>query len=313
MVTPVAWKGSADQRAVGAANCLAFFPPGERTFAAGEHVAIHRLGSRPLLRWPPLMWSGRSHGMQQSDGWTRLWLSSASGLLLWAALPPLGWWPLAWIAPVFWLRLITQDQLRWPPALRGHLVQFGAVLDRRDAGNSVGTLGQLPRTRGARVISGDLRAAVHRGGSACGASLAHPAAVGCTDRLDGHGTAARLRAAWLLDGHVGAHAGAANCASSRWRTCAAPTRSVSGDVGGSGLVTAWSASRATAGGSGPCCMPCRWWCWRSAYGQYRLGQSTATTRRPTGGARGVDSGFDRHDLRGQPGPVRGRCSSNTAI
>jgi apolipoprotein N-acyltransferase len=41
-----------------------------------------------------------------------LWLSSASSLLLWAALPPLNWWPLAWIAPVCWLRLITQDPLR---------------------------------------------------------------------------------------------------------------------------------------------------------------------------------------------------------
>lgn len=45
MVTPVAWEGSADQRAVGAANCLAFFPPGECTFAAGEQVAIHRMNA----------------------------------------------------------------------------------------------------------------------------------------------------------------------------------------------------------------------------------------------------------------------------
>jgi molybdopterin molybdotransferase len=45
MVTPVVWEGSADQRAVGAANCLAVFPPGERTFASGEQVAIHLLDS----------------------------------------------------------------------------------------------------------------------------------------------------------------------------------------------------------------------------------------------------------------------------
>jgi apolipoprotein N-acyltransferase len=31
--------------------------------------------------------------------------------LLWAALPPVRWWPLAWIAPLFWLRLIAQSQL----------------------------------------------------------------------------------------------------------------------------------------------------------------------------------------------------------
>lgn len=43
-VTPVTWEGSADQRAVSEANCLAFFPPGDRTFAAGECVAIHRFG-----------------------------------------------------------------------------------------------------------------------------------------------------------------------------------------------------------------------------------------------------------------------------
>lgn len=52
--------------------------------------------------------------MARSTAWfdSPLWLSSASSLLVWAALPPLGWWPLAWIAPVFWLRLIRQDPLR---------------------------------------------------------------------------------------------------------------------------------------------------------------------------------------------------------
>ncbi len=32
-------------------------------------------------------------------------------MLLWAALPPLNWWPLAWIAPVCWLLLIQQEKL----------------------------------------------------------------------------------------------------------------------------------------------------------------------------------------------------------
>jgi apolipoprotein N-acyltransferase len=35
------------------------------------------------------------------------------GALLWAALPPLGLWPLAWIAPVWWVLLIRRQQL--PP------------------------------------------------------------------------------------------------------------------------------------------------------------------------------------------------------
>ena len=32
-------------------------------------------------------------------------------MLLWASFPPLGWWPLAWIAPVGWLLLIRYDRL----------------------------------------------------------------------------------------------------------------------------------------------------------------------------------------------------------
>jgi apolipoprotein N-acyltransferase len=37
-------------------------------------------------------------------------LAAASGLLLWAAFPPLGWWPLAWLAPVGWLWLIRRPE-----------------------------------------------------------------------------------------------------------------------------------------------------------------------------------------------------------
>ncbi|MGA2254811.1 MAG: hypothetical protein ABSG53_09130, partial [Thermoguttaceae bacterium] len=36
-------------------------------------------------------------------------------MLLWAALPPLGLWPLAWIAPVWWVMLIRREKL---PLLR---------------------------------------------------------------------------------------------------------------------------------------------------------------------------------------------------
>jgi molybdopterin molybdotransferase len=42
-VSPVAWQGSADQTAVAAANCLAFFPPGNREYQAGERLLIRWL------------------------------------------------------------------------------------------------------------------------------------------------------------------------------------------------------------------------------------------------------------------------------
>ncbi|HEV7226499.1 MAG TPA: hypothetical protein VGN42_27585, partial [Pirellulales bacterium] len=38
-------------------------------------------------------------------------LGLAGSLLLWAAFPPLGIWPLAWIAPVPWLMLVRRDKL----------------------------------------------------------------------------------------------------------------------------------------------------------------------------------------------------------
>ncbi len=36
----------------------------------------------------------------------------AGGLLLWASFPPLGFWPLVWIAPVFWLLLVRDRSWR---------------------------------------------------------------------------------------------------------------------------------------------------------------------------------------------------------
>ena len=38
----------------------------------------------------------------------------AGGILLWAALPPLDIWPLAWIAPVPWILLIRRQSLPGP-------------------------------------------------------------------------------------------------------------------------------------------------------------------------------------------------------
>lgn len=39
-VTPLPWQGSGDLRTLTDANCLAFFPPGERVFAAGDEIEV---------------------------------------------------------------------------------------------------------------------------------------------------------------------------------------------------------------------------------------------------------------------------------
>jgi len=55
-------------------------------------------------------------------------------VLLWAALPPLGIWPLAWIAPVWWVMLIRSEKLPLPRAtdrpvrLRPWILLTAAVL-----------------------------------------------------------------------------------------------------------------------------------------------------------------------------------------
>jgi apolipoprotein N-acyltransferase len=47
---------------------------------------------------------------------TTLGLALLGGLLMWAALPPLDWWPLGWIAPVPWLLIARRKQLTgWRP------------------------------------------------------------------------------------------------------------------------------------------------------------------------------------------------------
>ncbi|MCD4728483.1 MAG: hypothetical protein K8R46_12520, partial [Pirellulales bacterium] len=38
-------------------------------------------------------------------------LGLAGAVLLWAALPPLDLWPLAWVAPIPWLWLVRRPQL----------------------------------------------------------------------------------------------------------------------------------------------------------------------------------------------------------
>ena len=79
------------------------------------------------------IWSAGGLGRPLLDkpgtfGWSLL-----SGLLLWAAFPPLGWWPLAWIAPVGWLILVRCARLpgRRPYAVLavGCLLHWLAVLE----------------------------------------------------------------------------------------------------------------------------------------------------------------------------------------
>ena len=40
--------------------------------------------------------------------------ATASAVLLWAALPPADFWPLAWIAPAPWIMLIRRKELAGP-------------------------------------------------------------------------------------------------------------------------------------------------------------------------------------------------------
>lgn len=60
-----------------------------------------------------------------SDGEQVPWIQStftlalASGLVLWAAFPPIGWSSLAWVAPIGWLVLIQQEKLVGRKPYRG--------------------------------------------------------------------------------------------------------------------------------------------------------------------------------------------------
>ena len=42
-VTPLSWRGSGDLRTLVAANCLAFFPAGDRAYQMGDEVSVHLL------------------------------------------------------------------------------------------------------------------------------------------------------------------------------------------------------------------------------------------------------------------------------
>ena len=60
--------------------------------------AVTSKPSRTAARWKQLVSSP-------------FFLALLGGLLMWAALPPLRFWPLAWIAPIPWLVLVQRDRL----------------------------------------------------------------------------------------------------------------------------------------------------------------------------------------------------------
>jgi len=53
-------------------------------------------------------------------------LTVIGGLLLWAAFPPLGWWPLAWLAPAVWTVLVRSKTLSGRRPYRA--IYFGSFL-----------------------------------------------------------------------------------------------------------------------------------------------------------------------------------------
>ena len=67
-------------------------------------------------RQKPTAKSGHGSGAEQIEA-RPLWRSATmrwslcSAICLWAAFPPLGFWPLAWIAPVGWLRVVRMPKL----------------------------------------------------------------------------------------------------------------------------------------------------------------------------------------------------------
>src|SRR5688572_5047033 len=58
---------------------------------------------------PPARLPEKSGTSQELAFWRALAASGLGNLLLWLAFPPLGWWPLAWVAPLPWLWLIGQS------------------------------------------------------------------------------------------------------------------------------------------------------------------------------------------------------------
>ncbi|MEZ6101518.1 MAG: apolipoprotein N-acyltransferase [Pirellulaceae bacterium] len=47
----------------------------------------------------------------QSGSLRTFQLACVGGILLWLSFPPLGWWPLAWVAPIFWITIAALPSL----------------------------------------------------------------------------------------------------------------------------------------------------------------------------------------------------------
>ena len=64
--------------------------------------------------------------------WAQSTLGQAGigGALFFAALPPLDWWPLAWLAPITWILLIRRAELPGRKPYRG-LDQAQRMLSRK--------------------------------------------------------------------------------------------------------------------------------------------------------------------------------------
>ena len=63
------------------------------------------------------------HGLRSVYRRSTFWQAMTGGMLLWAAFPPLGLWPLAWVAPCFWIRLVRRTEL---PGRRPYLALYVA-------------------------------------------------------------------------------------------------------------------------------------------------------------------------------------------
>lgn len=94
------------------------------TDATGQEPA--RVGPRLRRGRRPAAQTGERPPVAAPTRWwdTPFWLATGGGLLLWAALPPLRWWPLAWVAPLCWLRLVARPRA---PGRRGYLAIWASA------------------------------------------------------------------------------------------------------------------------------------------------------------------------------------------
>ena len=185
--------------------------------ASGPAVAA--ASNPPQLRWPS----------------SALACSLLSGVLLWASFPPLGWWPLAWIAPVGWLLLIRCERL---PGRRpygslalGCFLHWLAVLQGIRLAHPALYLGWFALAAYLAVYP--VLFVPHQSRSPSLAAFGHR---GRADRLDGTGTGARARNHRFFDGAAGAHPGVMHHAAADCRRVWRVRSQFCGDAGGGCLA-----------------------------------------------------------------------------